>query len=127
MKTTVRYADAFKNKNAKEFFAFKLNFSYLRASDWKAENYNPIDGSEDRNTNPGGFDAVNNYGDEFYSLNNATSLVDYWGTHIRLGRRVYHTGYREVDLVDYDTKNFKANAAFHLEPTLILRQHPLNL
>ncbi len=110
--TAVRYADAFKNKNAKEFFAFKLNFSYLRASDWKAENYNPIDGSEDRNTNPGGFDAVNNYGDEFYSLNNATSLVDYWGLTSGL-RRFYRTGYREVDLVDYDTKNFKANTAFH--------------
>lgn len=111
--TAVRYADATKNKNGKDVFGYKLNFSYLRANDWKAENYNPIDGSEDGVNNPGRYDAVNRYGDEFYSLNNATSLVDYWGLTSGL-RRFYRTGYREVDLVDYDTKNFKANAAFHL-------------
>lgn len=110
--TSVRYADAVKNKNGKEFLGYKFNFSYLRANDWKAENYNPIDGSPDDKTNPGGFDAVNKYGDESYSLNNATSIVDYWGLSSGL-RRWYRTPYAESDLVDYDTKNFKSNLALH--------------
>ena len=70
--------------------------------------------------NPGSYDAVNRYGDEnlspilnngIYGLNGVPDpklISDYPG----LGR--YHrTGYWEKDVVDYDTENFKANAAFH--------------
>ncbi len=113
VETAFRYADALKNKNGKDVFGYKLNFSYLRANDWEAENYNPVEGTLDKADNPGGYDAVNIYGDEFYSLNNNTSLVDYWGLTAGL-RRYYRKGYREADLVDYNTKNYKANLAFHI-------------
>ncbi len=129
-KAAVRWADVFKNKNGKEHIAYKLNFEYLRADDWVAENYDPIDASEVPSNNPGRFDAVNIYGDEFESGNDFTSFglaVQPQGLN-----RFYRTGYREEDLVDYDTRNMKANAAIHwrlnpdkaeLSPEIILRNN----
>lgn len=107
--TAVRYAEAFKIGKDKGFknFAFKLNLYYLTANDWEADNYNPIDDSEVPATNPGGFDAVNIYGDEDLGAVG----FDQTGPVERLSRpgleRFYRDGYREVDIVDYDTRNFK--------------------
>jgi iron complex outermembrane receptor protein len=68
--TAVRFADVFKNKSGKPFMAYKLNFSYLRANDWVADNYDPITDATGNDIfspalNPGGFNAVNVYGDEY--------------------------------------------------------------
>lgn len=113
LETAFRYADVIKNKNEHEVIGYKFNFSYLTAQDWKAENYSMVDSTRSLPSNPGGFDKVNVYGDEFYSLNNATSVSDYWG--LRAGLRTWHRdGYKEIDLVDYDTKNIKANVAVHI-------------
>jgi iron complex outermembrane recepter protein len=117
-----RYAEAFKNKAGKDFFAFKVNFFGLRADDWVADNYDPVTESrvnqvfQTLGQNPGGADAVNIYGDEAYSANNFTSLYD-----ARAGLNSFHrTGYREEDIVDYDTRNVKTGAALHfrLNPAL---------
>ncbi len=117
IKSAIRWADVIENKNGDEFFAYKLNFEYLRADDWVADNYEPVDGSLVEPDNPGGFDGVNIYGDEFQSrnnfsefpLNNPASLLGKW----------YRTGYNEIDLVDYNTRNTKANVALHfrLDPS----------
>ncbi len=113
VETAIRYADVIKNKNHLPIIGYKLNFSLLKASDWKAENYSKVDSTVSASNNPGGYDKVNVYGDEFYSLNNATSISDYWGLHS--GLRTWHRdGYKEVDLVNYDTKNIKANVAIHI-------------
>lgn len=109
--TAVRYAEAFKLFGADyENFAFKINLYYLRANDWEATNYGPIDDSEVPADNPGGYDAVNIYGDEnlaggnnFDNLANVLDFPSYAG----LGR-FYRTGYKEIDLVDYDTRNIKS-------------------
>jgi len=110
-----RYADAFKNKAGKEFFAFKFNFFGLRANDWVADNYDPITGSEGNNVfqpanNPGGYNAVNVYGDEPFSGNDfRNSFSDQ-----RAGLNTFtRTGYKEIDLVDYNTRNVKTGAALH--------------
>lgn len=118
LKTAVRWADSFKNKEGGEFIAYKLNFEYLRADDWVADNFDPVDDSDVDATNPGRFDAVNIYGDEYqrrndfssFALSDPTSLLGNWA----------RTGYEESDLVDYDTRNYKANAAVHfrLNPSL---------
>lgn len=105
-----RWADALKNKNGQEFFAYKLNFSYMRAYDWEADNYDPVDDTDTGIGNPGRFDAVNIYGDEYFAG------FDYstFDLHSYPGLGIWHrTGYREKDLVDYNTRNAKANAAFH--------------
>ncbi len=108
-----RYADALKNKNGQDVVAFKLNFSYLRAYDWLANNYDPVTESNGNSVfspsqNPGGFNAVNVYGDEYFG--SYSSLFD-----ARTGLNTFHRkGYQEVDLVDYNTRNIKAGAAVHI-------------
>ncbi len=99
-----RYAKAFGDK-----FAIKINGSYMRADDWQARNFEPSYQSDADESNPGGYDAVNEYGDEnIGGVRNATDLfsrIDFPG----LGR-YYRKGYKEEDLVDYDTENYKGNA-----------------
>ncbi|MDF1698186.1 MAG: carboxypeptidase-like regulatory domain-containing protein [Saprospiraceae bacterium] len=113
LKTAVRFADAFQNKNEDDVFAYKLNLEYLRADDWIADNYDPVDGTESGLGNPGRWDAVNIYGDEYQSGNDFTTIPLTANT---AGLGIWHrTGYREIDLVDYDTRNYKANASFHLK------------
>ena len=105
--TDFRYADAFKNKNGQDIFAFKLNLSYLQANDWVADNYDASDLSSVLATNPGGHDAVNRYGDEFVR----GSVFDN-RSFPGIGQ-IHRTGYNEIDLVDYDTENQKAAIALH--------------
>jgi iron complex outermembrane receptor protein len=113
LETAVRYAEVFKNKEGVDKLGFKLNLSYMRANDWEADNLDATYQSADGTTNPGGYDAVNRYGDENLTSgqNNATSngqQIQYPGL-----KRWYRTGYEEKDLVDYNTKNLKAAAALH--------------
>ena len=109
---SMRFADILQNKNGHDFFAYKLNLYALRADDWEAENYNPITASRVPVTNPGRYDAVNIYGDEYYSTNDFSSSGNLY-QNPGLGN-FYRIGYKESDLVDYDTKNYKANLALHL-------------
>ncbi len=113
----VRWADTFKNKKDQPFFAYKINVYYLQARDWEAKNYSPINGSPNGTSNPGRFDAVNIYGDEYFPGNDY-STASPW-TYKGL-ETFYRTGYKEEDLLDYNTKNFKTNAALHfrLKPEL---------
>jgi len=105
----VRWAQNIKNEKGRETFGYKLNFFYMKALDWQAENYLPIDGSSVTEENPGGFDAVNIYGDEVYDdRSDPFSKSEYPGYGI-----VFKQGYREVDLADYNTDNLKLNAGLY--------------
>ncbi len=112
----IRYAAAVKNKAGSDFFAFKLNFFYLRAYDWVADNYDPVYQSETGQyftplENPGRYDAVNRYGDGYqarFDLTRESAWAAFYGM-----QQFHRPGYNEVDLVDYNTRNYKANAAFH--------------
>ena len=110
IKSGFRWADAINNGDGQPFFAYKFNFLYFEADDWEADNYDPVFDTDTGLDNPGRFDAVNIYGDEYYRGNDVSSTpvtqVPGLGTWHR-------TGYREIDLVDYDTRNIKANAALH--------------
>ena len=103
---SVRWADKVNEK-----FAYKINLFALRANDWEANNMDATDVSADGPTNPGGYDAVNRYGDE-----------DYWdaGGDIKsypgLGR-FYRPGIEERHLVDYNTENIKLTTALHYKFT----------
>lgn len=107
----LRFADIIKNKNGFDQFAYKLNFAALRARDWTAENYEPITASEVAASNPGRYDAVNIYGDEYYVTNDFSAKGNY-SQNPGLGI-FYRIGYKETDLVDYTAENYKANAALH--------------
>ncbi len=112
----LRWADAVQNKNGDDVFAFKLNAFALQANDWEAVDYGPIPGTISDETNPGRFDAVNIYGDEFQlASDNRNNGLAKPGLGV-----FYRSGYREIDLVDYDTENLKLSGAFHfrLSPSM---------
>lgn len=114
LQTQLRWADTFSNGNGDDWIGYKFNLSYFRANDWIADNYDPITGSEAGNiftdpaTNPGRSNGVNIYGDE--SFQQFSSLFDQ-----NAGLNRFHrTGYEELDLVDYDTRNTKLGGAVHI-------------
>ncbi len=107
---SVRFAHAFSNKEGYKYLAYKFNVFAFKALDWAADNQSPIYNSGFSANNPGRFDAVNTYGDEYFPANDYSEDPNGkpgLGTFFR-------TGYREADLVNYNTKNVKANASVHL-------------
>jgi outer membrane receptor protein involved in Fe transport len=125
---SIRYAKAFNNK-----LAFKLNLAYLKAQDWQATNYanlnprNGVEGNPDPNRGPGtaiNYDGMNVYGDE-----NQQNMRTVGQALVSAGAlpaaalgvipdvNVSRTGFREVDLVDYNTKSLKINGAVHYRLT----------
>lgn len=108
VETAIRYAEAFKlGGKDYENFAFKINAYYLRADDWEADNLDPTFQSEEGRDNPGGYDAINRYGDEV-QFNDGGDIRTYPG----LGN-FYRSGIEEKYLVDYDTRNLKLGTSIH--------------
>ncbi|MEO0732328.1 MAG: TonB-dependent receptor, partial [Bacteroidota bacterium] len=119
-----RWAQALKNKDGQEWFAYKINAFGFRADDWVADNFDPVFDTEHGPDNPGGYDAVNIYGDE------GNSSFDFSGFRTRPGLgQIYRQGYQEEDLVDYNSENLKLGAAFHfrLQPDKSLESTELLL
>ncbi|MBK9257647.1 MAG: TonB-dependent receptor [Saprospiraceae bacterium] len=110
--TAFRYADVIKNKNGHDFLAFKANLFFMKAYDWVADNYDPVSGSRSAADNPGRFDKVNSYGDEYKVIFDESRTALF---RPQAGMGIYHRrGYDEIDIVDYNTKNFKSNIGLHL-------------
>jgi outer membrane receptor protein involved in Fe transport len=112
----VRWADVIKNKAGKEKFAYKFNFFTMKANDWEAQNYDPTIDSKRGKNNQGGFDAVNIYGDE--ALGGGNNYTSY-GNQINFPGMgvIYRNGYKEEDMVDYNTENIKTQASLHYKIT----------
>ena len=105
----IRWAQVIKNKRDEEKFGYKFNAFYMRANDWEANNLDPTPQSKSGKENPGGYDAVNIYGDEYITGSDfSSSAHSYPGLGV-----FYRKGYSEKDLVDYNTRNLKLCAAFH--------------
>ncbi|MEL7121818.1 MAG: carboxypeptidase-like regulatory domain-containing protein, partial [Bacteroidota bacterium] len=124
VETGFRWASSSTNEKGLQNFAYKINFSYFRADDWEANNLDAVFDTPTDPSNPGGYDAVNIYGDEFNAANDFTRVLSNPGLGI-----VHRKGYSELDLVDYDSDNLKVGAAFHFRlkpeqdynsPTLIV-------
>jgi iron complex outermembrane receptor protein len=100
----IRYAKAFNNR-----FAFKINFSYLKARDWIGNDYRTDrtkpESEIDLSGNPN-FDGLNLYGDE------TPIPVPIGGTFGTLDLR--RTGFREEAILDNDdAKSIKSDIALH--------------
>ncbi|MCS6982094.1 MAG: TonB-dependent receptor, partial [Flavobacteriales bacterium] len=109
----LRWAHKFQNRAGRDVFAYKVNAYYMRARDWEATNYAPATDSKAGPDNPGGYDAVNRYGDEYLGgkndfISDSSEFKLYPGLGV-----IYRDGYREVDLVDYEVENIKSNVALH--------------
>ncbi|TXF84030.1 TonB-dependent receptor [Neolewinella aurantiaca] len=117
----IRWAEAFKNKDGHDWVAYKINLFGFRADDWVADNFDPVFDTDLAASNPGGYDAVNRYGDEEDSGADFSSVLG-------LGE-IRRAGYKEEDLVDYDSENLKAGLAVHfrLNPAKTLESTELLL
>ena len=114
--TAIRYAKAFHDK-----FAFKVNFSYLKGTDWVADdksdfNPQPIANpafTELSGANNPAYDGVNSYGNETNIV-----ITDKNGKRYNVRR----TGFAEKDLTDYSVQNIKFDAALHykIRPNIVL-------
>lgn len=109
LETALRYAFVTKNKEGKEKLGVKFNACVFRAYDWEAGNLSATPQSVSNELNPGGYDAVNVYGDEYNIIGDYTQAA---GTFPGLGV-MHRTGYAEKDIVDYNTNNIKLNTAIH--------------
>ncbi len=122
---SIRYAKAFNNK-----LAFKVNLAYIKAQDWEATNYTDLNNpsstanTSDRSVVAPNYDGMNIYGDE--NQQNLRTIGQALITANRLpaaalplfpNSSVSRTGYQERDVVDYNTKSFKANGALHYRLT----------
>ena len=107
----MRYAKAFNNK-----FAFKVNFSYVQAEDWHATDY-----SQHAEENPGQYNTnvngLNIYGDAIATNLDFDALAGAPGSGLFGSAFVARTGYKEVDLADYNTKSMKASVGLHYRLT----------
>ncbi len=103
----IRYAQAFNNR-----FAFKINFSCLKGTDWVADNKDDFNSQSKSNpafpelagSNNPAYDGVNSYGNETNIV-----ITDAQGKRYNVRR----TGYAEKDMTDYDARNIKFDAALH--------------
>lgn len=108
VETAIRWADVVKNKAGKARLAYKFNFAYFNADDWVADNYDPVFDTPSGIDNPGGYDAVNIYGDEYLTSNDFRQTFSLPGMGI-----IHRKGYREIDIVDYSSNNAKLAGAVH--------------
>ncbi|WP_187261269.1 TonB-dependent receptor [Pontibacter beigongshangensis] len=118
--TAIRFARAYNNK-----WAFKVNASYMRGTDWRAntttdQNPNSLNTANPRYSELSGennpaYDAWNKYGDE---NNNAVTIsgINYNGAENQ-SFLVRRTGYWERDIVSPTVDNAKFDAALHYRLT----------
>jgi len=102
---SVRYAKAFNNK-----FAFKVNFSYMKATDWLGNDYRTDRNNPESTVDLSGtknFDGLNLYGDEVQIATPVPSVGI-----------ITRTGFKEQDLLDNrDAKTIKGDVALHYRIT----------
>ena len=94
----IRAAHAFS-----KHFAAKANFTYMRATEWIADDRRSVTGGTIGHANNTNYDGLNTYGDE------VTTFLSNIG-------QVSRTGYAEKDLSDNKLENVKADFSLHFKP-----------
>ncbi|MEZ4801772.1 MAG: TonB-dependent receptor [Gelidibacter sp.] len=103
--TGIRMAYKFSDK-----FAAKVNFGWLKGTDWTANNYDGKPGTGDTRASYG-YDGYNIYGDEV-----STNIRSASGLGIVPDVVVSRTGYEERDLTDYNAESIKADWGLYFRP-----------
>src|SRR5690606_23104789 len=93
-----------------DHFAAKVNFSYLKGTDWAADNMTAKPGTGETRASLD-YDGINVYGDEV-----AINIRGASGLGIVPNVVVSRTGYREADLTDYKAESVKADWGLYLRP-----------
>ena len=113
----VRIAKAFN-----PYFAAKANFTYMKATDWYATNYDDKT-TVGRDRSHINYDGINVYGDEVSTnikgVGNALASmgrIPAGAVNLLPNTNVSRTGYNEIDLTDNKASNTKIDFSFHLRP-----------
>lgn len=117
--TAIRYAKAFNNK-----FAFKVNFGYMRGTDWLSNTRKDQNPNNFKTANPAYpelngsnnavFDGWNKYGDDALAGSNTVSITGLTiNGNTNQTLTVARTGYWEKDLINPIVDNLKFDAALH--------------
>ena len=113
----LRMAHKFSDK-----FAAKVNFGYLKGTDWAANNRTDINSPSLTRANPG-YDGINVYGDEVsLPMDEIGALLveagkisqdqaDFLPSDV-----ISRTGYDEADLTDYNAESVKADWGLYFRP-----------
>ena len=115
----IRIAHAFSDK-----FAAKVNFSYLRGTDWFATNEVSVSNDIITGTRlDPNYDGLNVYGDEVSTNIRgvgvalvSAGLLPAGAENILPNQEVSRTGYLESDLNNYNAESIKFDAALHYRP-----------
>jgi iron complex outermembrane receptor protein len=94
-----------------DYFAAKVNFGWLKGTDWVADNYQGKPGTGDTRASIG-YDGYNIYGDEVSTNIRAAS----GGLGIIPDVLVSRTGYEERDLTEYNAESVKADWGLYFRP-----------
>ncbi|WP_191858578.1 TonB-dependent receptor [Hanstruepera ponticola] len=94
-----------------DHFAAKVNFGWLKGTDWVADNYAGKPGTGATRASLG-YDGYNVFGDEVATNIRAAS----GGLGIIPDVTVSRTGYNESDLTDYNAESIKADWGLYLRP-----------
>jgi outer membrane receptor protein involved in Fe transport len=113
----IRMAHAFSSK-----LAGKVNFTYMRGTDWYATNYDDKTRAGINRSNVN-YDGINVYGDEV-STNikgvgqslAALGLISQGAVNLLPNYNVSRTGYNEVDLTNNKASNTKIDFSLHYRP-----------
>ncbi|MFT4683611.1 MAG: iron complex outermembrane receptor protein [Flavobacteriales bacterium] len=118
-----------------EKFAAKMSFSFLKGTEWHAADYNQYLDNGAGNpdtvqavTSETAFDKLNVYGDEvslgalgldlnqFAQLMESGGLIPSGSSALIPAVNVSRTGFREVDLTNYDAQSVKADISLNFRP-----------
>jgi len=94
-----------------DHFAAKVNFGWLKGTDWTANNYDGKPGTGNSRASIG-YDGYNIYGDEVSTNIRAAS----GGLGVVPDVVVSRTGYEERDLTDYNAESIKADWGLYFRP-----------
>ncbi|GFZ82707.1 membrane protein [Aquaticitalea lipolytica] len=105
-----------------DYFAAKVNFGWLKGTDWTANNYQGKPGTGDTRASLG-YDGYNIYGDEVATnINGVAQTLEGLGI-LPAGANalvpsvtVSRTGYEERDLTDYNAESIKADWGLYFRP-----------
>ncbi|MDP3929841.1 MAG: TonB-dependent receptor [Bacteroidota bacterium] len=121
---SMRYAHVFNEK-----FAAKISVGYQHAKDWKGTDYRDVGdyNLSDNNTNYGykpgegnpGYDGVSIGGDEVATVFDTSLKAPIINLPFlpKGALRVARTGYREVDMFEYNPYSLKTDIGFHYKPS----------
>jgi len=107
-------------------FAAKANFTFMRGTDWYANNYNDLT-IQGRDRSHHNYNGINVHGDEASTnikavsqgMLNAGVITPAQFTLFQAilpNENVSRTGYNEVDLTDYKARNAKVDFSLHFKP-----------